>query len=130
VKARKRKSKIENPAIPEHLWALEPALGVMYESGLRPYKLTIFYQSRTGIPIFVDTLDAEYCYSMYLESSIEFYIRSEFGSGNFEVVIYEENNIELGRYSYRIGGAPEYIHPSEAEEDLTSKLLRIIIDNL
>lgn len=131
-KVRKRKSKIENPATPEHLWALEPALGAMYEAGLRPYKLTIFYQSRTGLRLFVGNLDPEYFYNeiyVAVNGCMESYIQSEFGSGEFEVGIYDENNIELGKYSYRLGGAPEYVHPSEEEEDFDTKLFRMVMDS-
>ncbi len=96
------------------------------------YKLKVFYQSRTGIPLFVGALDPEYFYNnIYLEFNgcIESYIQSEFGSGNFEVAIYDENNIELGRYSYRLGGAAEYVHPSEEEEDFDTKLFRMSMNS-
>ena len=51
------------------------------------------------------------------------------------MALYDENNSELGRYRYNLGGAPEYIHPSEEadygdgeSENLLLKILRIFME--
>ena len=116
---------IQNPTLERHE-TLEVALNEgMATSGLHSCRLKVFYQGRLGdsglpvargLPIVIGILDARnYCEYIYWERRIfmESYLREKFGSGIFEVGLYDESNSELGRYRYYIGGAPEYIHPSE-----------------
>ena len=52
---------------------------------------------------------------------MESYLQETFGSGTFEVGLYDESNSELGRYRYYIGGASEYIHTPKASDDEDSE---------
>ena len=116
---------IQNPT-PERHETLEVALNEgMPTSGLYDCRLKVFYQGRLGdsglpvaraLPIVIGIRDArDYCQCIYWERHMFMgsYLQKEFGSGTFEVGLYDENNSELGRFRYCIGGAPEYIHPSE-----------------
>ncbi len=128
---KKRKSMIQNPTL-EHFITLEQGLcDSMATCGLHCCKIKVFYRGRLGepvatcLPIVIDVIDArDYCEAIYSERgfSMESYIQEEFGSGIFEAALYDENNAELGRYKYFIGGAPEYIHYSKASDDEDSEL--------
>lgn len=131
---KKRKSMIQNPAL-ERPTTLEQALNAgMATCGLHCCRIKFFYQDRIvesgspyvrGLPIVIGVLDArDYCECVWWENhtSIESYIQENFGSGTFEVGLYDENNSELGRYRYYIGGAPEYIHTSKASDDEDSDI--------
>lgn len=124
-----RKSKIQNPTL-ERSATLEQGLNEgMATCGLHYCRLKVFYQGRignsglpvvTGIPIVIGVLDARaYCEYIYWERRMfmESYLQEEFGSGAFEVALYDENNCELGRYRYRIGGAPDYIHCKASDHE-------------
>ena len=130
---KKRKSMIQNPTLERHE-TLELALNEgMATFGLHCCRLKVFYQGRIGdsgpsvvrgLPIVIGVLDArDYCECIYWERRIfmESYLREAFGSGTFEVGLYDESNSELGRYRYYIGGAPEYIHSPKASDDEDSE---------
>jgi len=130
---KKRKSKIQNPTLERHE-TLEQALNEgMATSGLHGCRLKVFYKGALqdsglpldrGLPIVIGILDPQaFCECIWQEAhlSIEPYIRERFGSGIFEVGFYDENNSELGRYRYHIGGAPEYIHSPKASDDEDSE---------
>lgn len=79
------------------------------------WKLKIWHYGRTGIPIVIDVLALDNCRSLFedLYRDIESYLRDKFGAGDFTAVIYDENDIERGKYKCPVGGDYEYIHPSE-----------------
>jgi len=125
---KRRKSKIQDPTL-ERPTTLEQGLtDGMATCGLHGCKLKVFYQGRLedsglpvvrGLSIVIGVIDARnYCEYIYWERRMfmESYLQETFGSGAFEVGLYDENNCELGRYRYRIGGAPEYVH-SKAPDD-------------
>lgn len=110
----KRKSRIPETD-PEQPETLELAIMQAQAEGRYPYwKLKVFHKGRTGIPRVIDQIyltdEAE------TARDISNYMRTKFGSGEFEVRVYDENKIEKGRYKYRLGGAPEYIHPSDGDK--------------
>ncbi|MFC1715571.1 hypothetical protein ACFL6S_18010 [Candidatus Poribacteria bacterium] len=141
---KKWKSKIQNPMLERPVTLVLGLRAGMTKSGLHGCKIKIFHcgraglpYDRTGVPIVIDVLDArEYWDYTYRERGmlIESYIRQEFGSGFFEVGLYE-NCCEIGRYEYNLGGAAPYVHQSKASdhedsepEDLFVKLLLSAID--
>ena len=130
---KKRRSVIQPPALERHE-RLEVALNEgMAASGLLDCRLKIFYQGRLGdsglpvaraLPIVIGILDAPgYCEYFYWERHMfmESYLLEKFGSGVFEVGLYDENNFELERFRYHVGGGPEYIHTPKASDDEDSE---------
>ena len=124
---------IQNPTL-ERYETLELALNEgMAASGLHCSRIRIFYHGTLedsglpvdrGLPIVIGVLDArDYCEFIYWERRIfmESYLQETFGSGTYEVGLYDENNSELGRFRYHIGGAPEYIHSPKASDDEDSE---------
>jgi len=112
---KKRKSKIQTPAL-THPRTLELCLMEGLQSGYRyRWKVKIWHRGRTGLPVVIDTLNLDKCRYIYESPlmDIESYLREEFGSGEFEAVFYDENDVERGKYKCPVGGAEEYIHPSE-----------------
>ena len=131
--SKKRKSMIQDPTL-ERYETLELALNEgMAASGLHCSRIKIFYHGTLedsglpvdrGLPIAIGILDArDFCECIWWERNMdmESYIRQEFGSGTFEVGLYDENNSELERFRYHIGGAPEYIHSPKASDDEDSE---------
>ena len=112
---KKRKSKIQTPALTR-----PRTLKLCMMEGLQSgycyrWKVKIWHRGRTGLPVVIDTLNLDKCRYIYEypRMGIESYLREEFGSGEFEAVFYDENDVERGKYKCPIGGAEEYIHPSE-----------------
>ena len=113
---RRKSSKIQDPAL-EHPRTLKLGIMESLQSGYcYCWKLRIFHQGRTGLPIVISVLDPrsfwDYIYEMR-GMRMESYLQETFGAGTFEVGLYDENDIERGKYRYHIGGADKYIHPSE-----------------
>jgi len=133
VKRRKngnnQKSKIQDTTLERPITLEQGLRDGMATCGLHCCRMKIFYQgsigdfvatglyAATGLFTVIGVLDArDYCECVYLERGIfiESYIQEEFGSGVFEVGLYDENSSEIGRYRYYISGAPEYIHTPKA----------------
>ncbi len=132
---KKWKSKIQNPTL-ERPMTVE--LGLTENIGfLHQWNIKIFHQvRRTGLPIVIDVLNGREYYDYVCDEynmCIQEYVRNKFGSGTFEVGLYDETSCELCRYKYHIGGAAEYIPLSEASNSGNSKienaLLQIFLDS-
>ena len=129
---KRRKSKIQSPDL-ESPMTLEMCVMEGFQSGYcYCWKLKIWHYGRSGIPIVIDMLALDNCQCLVEDPhmDIESYIRENFGAGEFKVVIYDENDVERGKYSCNVGGADEYVHPSQELADFKeiAKLASAIMD--
>jgi len=114
MKLKRKKSKIPEPGY-EVSQTMGQALTSMQNEPLyMPYwKLKVIHEGRKGLQRVIHQMVLDNDDVIEEVNYIENYIRDKFGSGEFQVRIYDYNDIERGRSTYNLGGAPEYIHPAD-----------------